>query len=269
MAGLIRRLFGQKPRRSLPNRQRSRSESLPLQVRLPVIPPLTYVVGDIHGCLDLYLKLETQIMEAVGDIPVLIISVGDLVDRGPESAGVIAHLMSSPPKGAQRLVLMGNHEQMMLEFFKAPRAHIRWLDYGGRTTLTSYGVDELQMGGFDLPEDLLAQKMQALVPAEHLAWLRGLPGAVRLGDRYFVSHSGINPSKPLGNQSARDLMWTRGMQGPPPAGITVVHGHTPIDTVDLTGPYIDIDTGVYQTGRLSALRLTPEGAPELIEVSAS
>ncbi len=266
MAGLLGRLFGQKPRRP---QSRSSSERLPQQVRLPAMPPLTYVVGDIHGCLDLYMKLEAQIMAEAGETPVLIISVGDLVDRGPDSAGVIKHLMEPPPQGAQRLILMGNHEQMMLEFFKAPRANIRWLDYGGRTTLTSYGVDELQMGGFDLPEDQLAQKMQALVPAEHLAWMRSLPAAIRLGDRYFISHSGINPAKPLGAQSTRDLMWSRGMTGSPPEGITVIHGHTPVEAVDLTGPYIDIDTGVYKSGRLSAVRLTPEAAPTLIEVSAA
>lgn len=268
MAGLVRRLFGQKPQKSRAHGSRP-SESLPQQLRLPVMPPLTYVVGDIHGCLDLYTRLETQIMAEAAGTPVLIISVGDLVDRGPDSAGVIKHLMEPPPQGAQRLILMGNHEQMMLEFFKAPRANIRWLDYGGRTTLTSYGVDELQMGGFDLPEDQLAQKMQALVPAEHLAWMRSLPAAIRLGDRYFISHSGINPAKPLGAQSTRDLMWSRGMTGSPPEGITVIHGHTPVEVVDLTGPYIDIDTGVYKSGRLSAVRLTPEAAPTLIEVRAS
>jgi serine/threonine protein phosphatase 1 len=266
MAGFIKRLLGQKPQTSRSQGSRPR-ETLPQQIRLPAEPPLVYVVGDIHGCLDLYQKLETQIMAEAAGARVLIVLVGDLVDRGPDSAGVIRHLMAPPPEGAERLVLMGNHEQMMLEFFKAPRAHIRWLDYGGRTTLASYGIDEAQMGLFTLPEGELADKMRALLPPEHLAWIRSLPGAVRLGPRYFVSHSGLNPDKPLSEQSARDLMWSRNIKGMPPEGVTVIHGHTPIETVDLTGPFIDIDTGVYATGRLSAVRLTPGEAPVLLEVS--
>jgi serine/threonine protein phosphatase 1 len=255
MAGFIKRLLGQKPQtsRSQGSQSGRPGEAFPQQIRLPAEPSLAYVVGDIHGCLDLYQKLEALIMAEAAGARVLIVLVGDLVDRGPDSA--------------ERLVLMGNHEQMMLEFFKAPRAHIRWLDYGGRTTLASYGVDEAQMGLFTLPEAELAEKMRALLPSEHLAWIRGLPGAVRLGPRYFVSHSGLNPDKPLSEQSARDLMWSRDIKGVPPEGVTVIHGHTPIETVDLGGSFINIDTGVYATGYLSAVRLRPGEGPVLLEVS--
>jgi len=259
--GLVKRLFGQK------NRAAQRRDALPQLLRLPVMPPLTYAVGDIHGCLDLYRKLEAQIVAEAAGTPVLIVLVGDLIDRGPDSAGVIRHIMGRAPEGVQRLTLMGNHEQMMLQFLDAPRANIRWLDYGGRTTLESYSVKEAQLGGFDLPEAQLAQKMRALLPSEDIAWMRSLPAAILLGDRYFLSHSGINPSKPLGAQTAQDLMWSRGMKGPPPDGITVIHGHTPVEVVDVTARYIDIDTGAYATGRLSAVRLSPGSSPHLLQVS--
>lgn len=269
MRKLVRSLFGQKktPSRSSAHRPR-RQEALPQQIRIPVVPPLAYVIGDIHGCLDLYRGLEDKIIEDAAGAPALLILVGDLIDRGPDSAGVITHAMGPAPSGMERITLMGNHEQMMLSFLKAPRAQIRWLEYGGQTTLTSYGIGAAQMGNFSLPEAELSEKLQSQIPAEHIAWIKALPGAVRLGDRYFISHSGINAQKPLNAQSAGDLMWTRGFTGPPPPGVTVIHGHTPIETVDLSGPYIDIDTGVYASDRLSAVRLTPDEAPVLLEMRA-
>ena len=94
-----------------------------------------------------------------------------------------------------------------------------------------------------------------------------LPGALHLGERYFLSHSGINPAKPLEAQTARDLMWSRGMEAPPPDGVTVIHGHTPTEAVGVTGPYINIDTGAYATGRLSAVRLTQAAFPQALEVT--
>jgi len=260
MKRLVKQLFGQK------TQEPRRREPLPQQLRIPTIPPLTYAIGDVHGCLDLYQDLEERIAAEAEGGPVLIVLLGDLVDRGTDSAGVIAHVMGPAPAGIQRLTLMGNHEQMMLQFLDAPRANIRWLDYGGQATLASYGVTEADMGGFDMPELQLAQKMKSFFPPEHIAWMRLLPGAMRLGNTYFLSHSGLNPSKPLGAQSSRDLMWSRGIKAAPPEGLTVVHGHTPIENVDLTGPYINIDTGAYATGRLSAVRLSAEAPPQLLEV---
>jgi len=267
MRKLVRSLFGPKQTSSrASSRMSGRQEALPRQIRIPIVPPLAYVIGDIHGCLDLYRSLEDKIIEDAAGASALLILVGDLIDRGPDSAGVICHAMGPAPSGMERITLMGNHEQMMLSFLKSPRAQIRWLEYGGQTTLTSYGIGEAQMGNFSLPEAELSERIQAQIPAEQISWIKALPGAVRLGDRYFISHSGINAQKPLNAQSAGDLMWTRGFTGPPPPGVTVIHGHTPIETVDLSGRYIDIDTGVYASGRLSAVRLTPDEAPVLLEV---
>jgi len=231
------------------------------------MPPVTYVVGDIHGCPDLYRTLEEHIeRDAKGD-PVLVILVGDLIDRGPDSAAVISHLMGTAPEGLQRLPLMGNHEEMFVEFLDAPRTNIRWLEHGGLETLGSYGVRDEHLAEFDLPEAELSEHFHALIPNDHYAWVRNLPSAVHPGAQYFISHSGINPKKLLWEQTAHDLRWTRRMEFPPPIGITVVHGHTPIETVETDQRYINVDTGAYGSGLLSALRIIPGKPPTAIEVS--
>lgn len=262
MQKFVRRLLG-----SSSKERPRRLERLPQQIRLPVMPFATYVVGDIHGCLDLYGKLEEQIFLDANGGTALIILVGDLIDRGPDSAGVVTRAMGPCPAGVQRLVLMGNHEQMMLQFLDTPRMNFRWLQYGGAETLASYGVPLDQLNWMDGPEDELAQKVQSFIPVDHVEWMRRLPAAAYVGGRYFVSHAGIDPAKPLGAQSIGDLMWSRGMKGLPPKGITVVHGHTPVEMIDLNGPYIDVDTGAYLTGRLSAVKLVPEGTSEVFESS--
>lgn len=260
MRGALRRLLSAAPRSGS-------ADPVPVQLRLAQMPALSFVVGDIHGRLDLYRKLEMRITDEAAGGPVLIVLLGDLVDRGPESAGLIDFLMALPPSGVQRMALMGNHEQMMLRYFEAPKTHARWLDYGGRETLASYGIYGDPARGFDLPERRLMQMFDASIPAEHIAWLRALPCALHLGPSYFLSHAGIDPDKSLAAQEARDLMWARGMTAPPPEGITVIHGHTPVEIVDLSGPYIDVDTGAYATGRLSALRLVPGRPPDVVEIT--
>ena len=258
MRGILTRLFGgAEPSERNPSQQLHLSE----------LPPLTYVIGDIHGMSDLYRKLERHIAAEADGQPCLIVCVGDVVDRGQDSAGVIDQLMATPPKGLQRLVLMGNHEEMFLEFLTAPHSKHPWLSYGGRETLASYGIYGDPMQGFEIPTKRLRQMIEASIPAEHVSWMRNLPMALNLGGRYFVSHSGIDPNKPLEMQTSRDLMWTRGMNVAPPEGITVIHGHTPVEAVGVTGPYINVDTGAYASGRLSAVRLTPAGFPQAVEVS--
>lgn len=242
---------------------------VPQQLHLSRMPPLTFVVGDVHGCADLYRKLETRIARKAQTLgqPVLVVLLGDMVDRGPESAALLDHLTAPPPEGVQRLALMGNHEEKMLAFLDAPAQHRDWLGWGGRETLASYGVYGDAERGFDLPEKRLRQMIEASIPTEHGDWLRKLPVALNLGDRYFLCHAGIDPDKPLADQTPRNLMWARGMEAPPPSGVTVVHGHTPVETVDTSGPYIDVDTGAYASGRLSALLLTSEGECGVVEVS--
>ena len=231
------------------------------------LPPLVYAVGDLHGCLGPYRRLEALIAEEARSRAVegLVVLLGDLVDRGPETAALLDHLLAPPPAGLKRLALKGNHEDKMLQFLDAPRRHADWLGWGGVETLLSYGMAPDPVYGFDRPEKRLRQLLDAHIPGEHVAFLRGLPMALRMGS-YYLCHAGIDPARPLDDQAARDLLWRREMTAPPPEGITLVHGHTPVAAVDPTGPVINVDTGAYSTGRLSALRLAPGEAPEVLSV---
>lgn len=262
MRRLLAKAFGGRPAAASP-------DLTARLLHLDELPALCFVVGDIHGMLTLYRKLERQMQaeaEAMGT-PALVVLVGDLIDRGPDSAAVIDLMMARPPAPLHRTVLMGNHEEMFLKFCAAPAANMNWLDYGGRETLASYGIYGDPAQGFALPERRLRQMIEASIPTEHLDWLGALPHGLQIAGQYFVSHSGIDPAKPLDRQTPRALMWSRGMTAPPPADVTVIHGHTPVDAVDLTGRYIDIDTGAYASGRLSALRLSQGRAPTVIEVT--
>lgn len=267
MFHFIRHSIRRSSQNSTANTAKGANQGLAAQINIENLPPLTYVVGDIHGCIDLYRVLEDRIAEDANGNPVLVILVGDLIDRGPDSSAVISHVMGPAPEGLQRLTLMGNHEEMFVKFLGAPRANIRWLEHGGLETLASYGLRDEHLAGFDLPEAELSEYLHALIPNDHVAWVRNLPSAVQLGGQYFVSHSGIDPKKPLSDQTVGDLRWTRHMKFPPPSGITVVHGHTPTQTVETDARYINVDTGAYASGRLSALRIMPGKPPTAIEVS--
>jgi len=260
MSGLIDRLLGREP---------AVAPFAPVQIRLGEMPPVVYAVGDVHGCLDLYRELEGRIAAeaAALDIEILVILLGDFVDRGPASAATLDHLSARPPAGLRRHVLMGNHEEKMLAFLEQPNANRDWLSWGGFETLMSYGmVPPDAERGFDLPEKTLRHLIAAHVPEDHFAFLRDLPLALRMG-RYFLCHAGIDPGKPIAAQTARDLMWTREMADDPPDGLIVVHGHTPVERADAGGRYINVDTGAYASGRLSAARLCPDAAPEIVEVT--
>ncbi len=238
------------------------------RLRLETLPQVTYVVGDIHGHSMLYRKLEARIAAeaAALDQRILIVSLGDLVDRGPDTAGVLDYLTARAPAGVQRQILIGNHEEKMLAFFDAPGANKDWLGWGGFETLMSYGMTPDANRGFDLPERQLRHMLAAHIPDDHIRFLRALPVSLRMGP-YFLCHAGIDPSKPLDDQTERDLMWTRGMVGDPPEDAIVIHGHTPVDHVATDGRYINVDTGAYASGRLSALRIARDEPLEVVEVS--
>lgn len=211
-----------------------------------------YVIGDIHGCLPLLERLHAQLD---ADLP--IVCVGDYVDRGDDSAGVLRWLMDHPAITC----LAGNHEDMMLGFLDTPeRKGRRWLRYGGLQTLASFGVAAIPetAGG-----DLLLQTRDALADAmgaPMIAWLRQLPTSHQSGN-VAVVHAGADPALPIAMQSDATLMWGH------PAfdsqkrrdGTWVVYGHVIQDAPLQKAGRIGIDTGAYATGRLTAAQLTPDG----------
>jgi serine/threonine protein phosphatase 1 len=210
-----------------------------------------YAVGDIHGCSDQVAALHALIAQDLTDRPVqapLLLHIGDYVDRGPDTRGVIALLAEGPPiKGVPTINLLGNHENTMIEALAGERAAATdWLFAGGRPTLESYGVDP------DGPRD----RWRAALPDSHLAFLHGLSLTHREGGYVFV-HAGVRPGVALEAQARDDLLRMRQpfLYSESDFGAVVVHGHTPVKTPVIRPNRIAIDTGAVFGGKLTCLVL--------------
>lgn len=223
---------------------------------------LVYAVGDVHGRYDLLKMLLADIAEdsarrARGRRPILIFC-GDYVDRGPESAKVLAALAwMRTRQNFEVHLLKGNHEQGLLDFIEAPADSQAWLRYGGAATLASYGAPaptpEDPAEAFERARDALLEAM----PASHLRLLQGLELMLTVGDYVFV-HAGVRPGASLTEQDPRDLLWIRSefLECEDPFEKVVVHGHTWLDDRPrILGHRLAIDTGAYATGALTAVRL--------------
>jgi serine/threonine protein phosphatase 1 len=220
------------------------------------LPPgqRVYAVGDIHGRLDLFTALVDAIEAddaARGPAETTIILLGDLVDRGPDSAGVIAAARALGQRRRLRM-LSGNHEEMMLDGMENAEILRHFLRHGGRETLLSYPVDHATYRELTVEET--RQLMPGLIPAEDLALLRGMEDMIVMGDYLFV-HAGIRPGLPLAEQKPSDLRWIREpfLTSNEDLGWCVVHGHTITDEPVVRHNRIGIDTGAYMSGRLTAL----------------
>ena len=218
-----------------------------------------YAIGDIHGCRKQLVSLLGSVGEDAHRFggEVRLVFLGDYVDRGPDSAGVLDCLTSADLPGKADF-LMGNHEEAMLEVYDGETETLAgWLRFGGAQTLESYGIDraEVHRLGIDLPA-----RMREVVPAAHVDFLRNLQDQVRIGDHLFV-HAGIRPGTPLDRQDAFDLRWIREeflTDDDSDHGVMVVHGHTISREPDVRSNRIGIDTGCYSSGRLTALVLEGE-----------
>lgn len=231
-----------------------------------------YAIGDVHGRADLlsellrHLERELPKDQRKAGAPVLIF-LGDYVDRGPQSRQVIDILVRLRQSGPWPIVfLRGNHEEAMAGFLDDPLENRAWLTYGGAATLRSYGVMPANkrgtIPGRNRDQDAivgLAQDLRAVMPASHRQFLDDLRDHVVLGDYCFV-HAGIDPDKSLADQQSRDLLWIRNrfLLDPRPWSHRVVHGHTPTQAPFADGRRINVDTGAYASGRLSAVRLEGE-----------
>lgn len=211
-----------------------------------------YAIGDVHGSLSQLRALHAAIAEDLAARPIasaVVVHLGDYIDHGPDSGGVLALLIDGPPiPGAHIVTLMGDHERMLLDAVQGDRAAATdWLWSGGEATLASWG----------LAPDLPREAWPDALPADHLAFLRGLKLSHRESDYLFV-HAGIRPGIPLARQSAGDLLGIRQpfLWSEQEFGVVVVHGHTatpaPVTLVNRIG----IDTGAGVTGgRLSCVVL--------------
>ena len=217
-----------------------------------------YVIGDIHGCLDLLDRLLERIEEEIAAAPRMktsIIFLGDIVDRGPSSAQVVERLRTYSNPQASAHFIMGNHEEVMLRVIAGDTDMLgSWLRFGGRETLASYGVDSKSLKKLESTE--LSERLRSAIPESHRRFLAGFSDSISFGDYVFV-HAGIRPGVDLAEQSQSDLRWIREpfLSDETERGFIVVHGHTITNSVDVAPNRIGVDTGAYSTGILSALAI--------------
>ncbi len=242
---MFRSLFG----KSRPTSPRPR---VPDDVRV-------YAIGDIHGRADLLDDLLARI-DADHAARVqkrrLIVVLGDLIDRGPDSAGVVERIMGLA--GPDVRVLAGNHEELMLLTLEGDREAAKvFARAGGRETILSYGVSEEAYERADFGE--MIDLMRANIPPRHVDFMKGLEDLVEIGDYAFV-HAGIRPGVPLDEQRPEHLRWIRAgfLDHKQPHPRMIVHGHTITETVDERSNRIGIDTGAYASGVLTAIGLDGE-----------
>lgn len=224
------------------------------------IPPgqRVYAIGDIHGRLDLLDDLLARIAEdrvARGPAETTIIFLGDLVDRGPDSAQVVERLRLFCPDDATVRFLLGNHEEVFLKALAGEKGALPFfIRIGGKATILSYDITEAEYLEADYPA--LLELLQARVPREHVDFLSSFEDLIVIGD-YAFAHAGVDPTSPLAGQKSATLRWIRD-EFIDHRGLLekiVVHGHTISNSVEERSHRIGIDTGAYVSGRLSALGL--------------
>ena len=232
---------------------------------------LVYAIGDIHGRYDLLVAMLERIVRDArarqnGRVPILV-TCGDYVDRGPDSARVLSALDWIRRDGRVRLhALKGNHEAAFMAFLADPQEGGAWIGFGGDATLRSYGVrppaDTGDAAEMIRTRDDLLERM----PAAHLRVLQGLETMVVIGDYAFV-HAGIRPGVPLAKQKAEDLLWIRQpfLDRTEMFEKRIVHGHSWIEAApEIYDNRIGLDTGAYETGVLTAIRIE-DGAVEVFQ----
>ena len=202
--------------------------------------PITFAVGDIHGCLDKLERLVEACEAHAGGRPARFVFLGDYVDRGPDSRGVVEFLMRRQQAQPDAVIcLMGNHEHLAIMAHDSDRAMPLWIENRGATTMASYG------------------RADGRISEPHLAWLRALPLCHDDGLRFFV-HAGVDLGKPLDRQSPEVMLWIREpfftQSDKVDCGRFIVHGHTPRKDgmPQLRKHRLNLDTGAVIGGPLTA-----------------
>jgi serine/threonine protein phosphatase 1 len=228
-----------------------------------------YVVGDIHGRLDLLKGVHDDIDadKRKGHAQTVEIYLGDYIDRGPQSAEVISTLIARA-NGTYAVFLRGNHEQLLLDFLAGEQSLLQWKGIGVVPTLLSYGVPASLLSG-DVPEDRIRDALAERIPKEHFDFLVDT-GSYCAVDSYLMVHAGIRPGVKLENQSADDLFQIREefLEYEGDFGFIVVHGHTPVMEPEFRPNRINIDTGAFATSRLTCLKIGADGPSVLAREGA-
>ena len=214
-----------------------------------------YAIGDVHGRADLleacFKKIDKHLATEPTVRPIQI-TVGDYVDRGPDSKGVL-DLLWERSHQCEMIMIRGNHEQTLMEFMSDPSSLENWARIGGLETLMSYGLRPALSPSLEQQKELAAA-LQVAMPIPHRMLLTTMLPSFSCGG-YFFTHAGVRPGVQLSQQSEHDLMWIRDefLLCEEPFERIIVHGHTPVRIVDVRPNRINIDTGAYATGRLSCM----------------
>lgn len=253
MLKIFRRLQGYTADRAA-NSARKRVARVPRGSRV-------YAIGDIHGRADLLAQLHGMIAADAADYRgrKVVVYLGDYIDRGSDSKGVIDLLIDAPIEGFEAVYLRGNHEAWLLDFLDNVAVGAAWLFNGGNATIQSYGI-ERPVGGdararLTTTQAALVEKL----PATHRTFLQNLVLSHEERDYCFV-HAGVAPGVPLAEQTADDLLWIREefLDSDGDFGKVIVHGHTVVPEPEFRWNRIGIDTGAFSTGRLTCLVLDGE-----------
>jgi serine/threonine protein phosphatase 1 len=230
----------------------------------PSVPAgsVVYAIGDIHGESGKLDSLHAMIRADAGGRAAkrrIAIYLGDYVDRGPDSAGVVDRLIADTLPGFVRVFLMGNHEEFLLHFLEAANSMSAWSHNGGFQTLESYDTDLRGNDTWMADPHELRDEFRSRLPQAHLRFFEALELFRIEGDYLFV-HAGIRPGRLLEDQARTDLLWIREafLYSDSDHGHIVVHGHTPRETVEIRPNRIGIDTGAVYGGKLTALVLEGE-----------
>lgn len=226
---------------------------------MPSVPAgeRVYAIGDVHGCADELATLLAMISEdheARGPANLTVIFLGDLVNRGPDSARAVRLVRDLLASGTGRLI-KGNHEEIFVSAARGHRQAVRTLlRNGGRATLTSFGIgeDDIDRGSYGDLSEILKRD----IPREDISLLDAGEDKIAIGDYLFV-HAGIRPGVSINQQESSDLRWIREefVDSAEDHGAVIVHGHTICESVERRANRIGIDTGAYRSGVLTAIGL--------------
>jgi serine/threonine protein phosphatase 1 len=206
-----------------------------------------YAIGDVHGCREQLAQLHATIAADLAARPsasAVLVHLGDYIDQGPDSAGVVALLAGGPPiAGLPTINLLGDHERMLIEALGGDRAAATdWLWAGGKASLESWG----------LSATLPREEWEAALPPAHVAFLRCI-NLMHSECNYLFVNAGIRPGVPLSRQTTDDLLtirqpflWTE-----QDLGVVVVHGHSTGPASVSTPNRIGLDTGAGMGGKLT------------------
>ncbi|MEN5299899.1 metallophosphoesterase [Brucella sp. TWI559] len=214
-----------------------------------------YAIGDIHGRLDLLQDMHGLIRADLDHRPThdwRIVHLGDYIDRGPDSKGVLDFLIHASTHDPRILSLIGNHDDGFLHYLATGDTNGIFALHGGSDTARSYGVD------VDYTDSASAaagyKQLRDKVPQAHIDYIRSMPSSVSFGD-FFFCHAGVNPAVSLDAQDRDDLMWIRTvfLKWTDPLEKVIIHGHTPQNAIDVQPNRVNLDTYAWKNGKLSAI----------------